>query len=122
VIYYPNNNGINAVGFMMSHKQLLLKNGIVSFDKANVGDELIEDGARDLFMDYKYDEVYQVKVEFIQQETGLQFMLQNVNLPYQLSEKKDVLYKRIEVLRHRTIGAPTLIKQDLDFTLDRITL
>jgi endonuclease G, mitochondrial len=121
IIYYPNSNGLNAVGFMMSHKQLLLKDGTVTFNKTDVKDMLVPTAAHDLFMDYKYDSVYQVKVEFIQQETGLRFMLKNVNLPYQLASKKDVLYKRIEVEKTSKL-AKTAAAQPLDFRLEGITL
>jgi hypothetical protein len=73
-------------------------------------------------MDYKYDDVYQVKVEFIQEQTGLQFMLKNVNLPYQSEEKKDLLYKRIEVMRAEGVSTKSFAKQELDYMLQGITL
>lgn len=122
VIYYPNNNGLNAVGFMMSHKQLLIQDGTVTFDKTKVRKALMARAAEDFFMDYKYDSVYQVKVAFIQQETGLRFMLKNVNQPFQLDEKKDLLYKRIEVRRAEGLLAKSFAKQELDFKIAGITL
>jgi endonuclease G len=124
VIYYPNNRGLNAVGFMMSHTQLLLQDGTVSFRKKAVRESLTGTGTStgNLFMDFKYDSVYQVKVEFIQAVTGLKFMLKNVHLPYQLDEKKSVLYKRIEV-RPGISFAPGKHKEPPpDYKLTRITL
>ena len=38
VVYYPNKRGLNAVGFMMSHTQLLLQDGTITFNKASVKD------------------------------------------------------------------------------------
>jgi endonuclease G len=122
IIYYPNNNGLNAVGFMMSHKQLLLKDGTVTYDKGKVKESRIKEVTEDLFMDYKYDDVYQVKVEFIQQQTGLRFMLKNVHLPYQSDEKKELLYKRIEVMRAEVLTIKSFAKQELDYMLSGITL
>ncbi|MEO8769967.1 MAG: DNA/RNA non-specific endonuclease [Ferruginibacter sp.] len=121
VIYYPNANGLNAVGFMMSHKQLLLQDGTVTFKKSDVKTEMLTKDAEDFFMDYKYDSVYQVKVEFIQQETGLKFMLKNVNLPFQSEEKKDMLYKRIEVMRTEST-TKSFAEQEMDFKILNIQL
>lgn len=122
IIYYPNNNGLNAVGFMMSHKQLLLKEGTVTYDRGKVKESKIKQAASDLFMDYKYDGVYQVKVEFIQQQSGLKFMLKNVQLPYQSEEKKKLIYKRIEVARPAGTGLKSFAKQELNYRLLGITL
>ncbi len=107
---------------MMSHKQLLIQDGTVTFDKTKVRKALMARAAEDFFMDYKYDSVYQVKVAFIQQETGLRFMLKNVNQPFQLDEKKDLLYKRIEVRRAEGLLAKSFAKQELDFKIAGITL
>jgi len=122
IIYYPNDKGLNAVGFMMSHKQLLLKDGTVTYDTNTVKKSRTLPTEADLFMDFKYDNVYQVKVEFIQQQTGLKFMLKNVNLPYQTSEKKDLLYKRIEVMRSAAVSSKKMVEQQLDYKLVGISL
>ena len=119
VIYYPNERGLNAVGFMMSQTQLLLRDGTVTFKKSAV--KSLAAAKDDLFMDYKYDAVYQVKVETIQEKTGLAFMLKNVHLPFQENVKKSILYKRIEVQP----GIAFKRKQStnlLDYQLKSITL
>jgi len=121
VIYYPNANGLNAVGFMMSHKQLILRDGTVTFDKEAVLAGRARAQAEDFFMDYKYDSIYQVKVEFIQQETGLGFMLDNVLLPFHEDAKRDIIYKRIEVARTAT-ARPSLAQADLDYKLEGLVL
>ncbi len=124
VIYYPNNRGLNAVGFMMSHTQLLLQDGTVTFKKSAVRESLTgkKVATGNLFMDYKYDAVYQVRVEFIQEITGLKFMLKNVHLPYQLKEKKSVLYKRIDIHPGMAFVPGKHREPALDYKLKRITL
>ena len=78
--------------------------------------------ADDLFMDYKYDAVYQVRVEFIQEKTGLRFMLNKVHLPYQVKTKTKLLYKRIEVPPARAMAAKKSGAPALDYRLERIIL
>ena len=122
IVYYPNQKGLNAVGFMMSHTQLLLQDGTVTFKKAAVRGAVAAPAADNFFMDYKYDSVYQVRVEFIQEKTGLTFMLNKVHLPYQVNTKKDLLYKRIEVMPNRAIARPKPGEAVLDYKLEGITL
>jgi endonuclease G len=122
IVYYPNQKGLNAVGFMMSHTKLLLQDGTVTFKKEAVRGMAAAQAADDFFMDYKYDSVYQVRVEFIQEKTGLHFMLNKVHLPYQVNTEKDLLYKRIEVLPGRAIAAAKKGEAVLDYTLEGITL
>ncbi|MEP6725975.1 MAG: DNA/RNA non-specific endonuclease [Bacteroidota bacterium] len=122
VVYYRNHKGLNAVGFMMSHTQLLLQDGTVTFKKDAVREMVKPAPTDDFFMDYKYDSVYQVRVEFIQEKTGLKFMLNKVHLPYQVKVKKDLLYKRIEVPAGRAMAAAKSGVAVLDYKLDGITL
>ncbi|MFT3933076.1 MAG: DNA/RNA non-specific endonuclease [Chitinophagaceae bacterium] len=120
VVYYPNKNGLNAAGFMMSQSQLLQQDGTVTSAKSGV--RSIAASTQDLFMDYKYDAVYQVRVELIQKISGLKFMLDNVNLPYQVKTPTDLLFKRIEVPPSRTITPEKTVGPALDYTLEGITL
>jgi endonuclease G len=122
VIYYANAKGMNAVGFMMSHKQLLLKEKTVTFDKSEIKSLSLKKAAENHFMDYKYDAVYQVTLDFIQQETGLTFMLNGVNLPYQKEEKKEIVYSRLEIKRSPALAKITLKEPILDFKLKGIIL
>lgn len=122
IVYYPNQKGLNAVGFMMSHTQLLLQDGTVTFKKAAVREAVAAQPADNFFMDYKYDAVYQVRVEFIQEKTGLHFMLNKVHLPYQVNTEKDLLYKRIEVLPGRAMAAAKKEEAVLDYKLEGIIL
>jgi endonuclease G len=123
VIYYNNSKGLNAVGFMMAHKQLLLDDGTVTYGKSTVrgAHAAATPEQENYFMDYDNSKVYQVKVEFIQQESQLQFMLNNVTLPFQQETKRDLLYKRIDVSRTR--GATrTTTRTDLDYDIQGISL
>ena len=122
IVYYPNEKGLNAVGFMMSQTDLLLQDKTVTFKSTGVKEMIAPLPSEDLFMDYKYDSVYQVRVEFIQEKTGLRFMLNKVHLPYQAVVKTDLLYKRIEVPPSRAIAAKKSGVSALDFQLEGITL
>lgn len=122
VVYYPNDRGLNAVGFMMSQTDLLLHDKTVVFSKAGVRSMMAPSTQDDLFMNYKYDSVYQVRVEFIQEITGLSFMLSKVRLPYQVKTHSNLIYKKIEVPpgRSRSGGMPGT--HPPDFQLEGITL
>ena len=122
VVYYPNANGLNAAGFMMSHKQLLIQDGTVTYNRGVFSAPHMKKAAEDFFNDYDYRSVYQVKVEFIQEQTGLKFMLHNVSLPYQAGDKKEIIYKRIEVERKKAAGARRFASRQLDYRIDGITL
>jgi len=61
-------------------------------------------------------------VEFIQQKTGLRFMLNKVHLPYRVNTRADLLYKRIEVPAARAMAAKKAGHPALDYTLEGITL
>lgn len=120
VVYYANKRGLNAVGFMMSHTQLLLQDGTITFQVPGTKKPAITAPRDDLFMNFKYDAVYQVSVAFIQEKTGLHFMLKHVHLPYQQSVKTAVLYKRIQIQPAAAFTAS--MPAPLDYKLTRIAL
>ncbi|MFN8243466.1 MAG: DNA/RNA non-specific endonuclease [Ferruginibacter sp.] len=123
LVYYPNKNGLNVVGFMMSHKQLLVKDGTVTYTKDNVrGITAVPPEAEELFMDYKYDDVYQVDVKAIIELTGLNFTLKGVKQPFRKKEKKALLLKRIEVTRSFNRDGIPAAPADLDFEVGGISL
>jgi endonuclease G, mitochondrial len=123
VIYYNNSKGLNAVGFMMAHKKLLLDDGTVTYGKSTVRGLRAPVAAdqENYFMDYDNSKIYQVKVEFIQKETDLKFMLNNVTLPFTEETKRDLLYKRIDVSRTRGAARATT-GGDLDYDIQGISL
>lgn len=123
IIYYKGPSGLSAVGFMMSHQDLLLEEGTVTFDKEMVEEKgLVEE---DVFMMFPKATTYQVKVEMIEKLTNLDFHLSGVNLPYQQKDKKEIVYKRIEIERGTERGAEELVHfkdEPLDYHLDGLTL
>lgn len=120
VIYYPSGKGLSAVGFMMSHRQLLKDEGTVRFDPPPA---LLTESAKteDLFNTFLHDAVYQVRVEFIQEVTNLRFYLQHVHLPYQKKDPASIIYRRIEVPPGRSMALSARNPQ-LDYTLEGIQL
>ena len=68
VIYYQNNNTLHRTAFLTSQKNLLEKRRIVK--PSARGEEQIDS---DLFMTFKDAETYQVRVEFIENISGLTF-------------------------------------------------
>jgi len=68
VIYYQSNNTLHRTGFLTSQKNLLEKRRIVK--PAARGEDLT---GSDLFMTFKDAETYQVRVEFIENISGLTF-------------------------------------------------
>ncbi len=122
VIYYKNQKGLSAVGFMMSHKKLLLEDGTVTYKKMMARPHsLMALKDEEYFMDFPKSATYQVSVEFIRQVTKLDFHLKGVALPYQKDANREVIYKRIEVDRIKNL-ALRFHQQPLDFELKGITL
>lgn len=121
VIYYRNRNGLNAVGFMMSHRDLLLQEGTVTFDKGLVEEKAVVEEEPDVFMEFPKSTTYQVKVEQVQQATGLNFRLSGVNLPYQKKDSTEVVYKRIEI-KDKRLEDFSFQKAPLDFQLEGLTM
>ena len=119
VIYYHQENRLNAVGFMMSHRDLLLDEGTVTYDKEEVQErKAIEE---DIFMQFPKATTYQVKVEFIQEVTKLDFDLSGVGLPFKTESPKEIVYKRIEVERKKGIE-DTLQGEPLDYELKGLVI
>ncbi|MFT3823919.1 MAG: DNA/RNA non-specific endonuclease [Chitinophagaceae bacterium] len=92
VIYYLYQDQLNAVGFMMSHKHLLLEADTITFDQSKVRMR-----GPDIFMLFPKASTYQVNIELIQEIAGLQFAAPEAIYPYTSKESTEVIYKRIEV-------------------------
>jgi hypothetical protein len=119
VIYYHQEHRLNAVGFMMSHKELLLDEGTVTYDKDEVHEKKgIEE---DAFMQFPKATTYQVKVELIQQLTKLDFDLAGVRLPFKTETPKEIVYKRIEVERKKGIE-DAFESEPLDYELKGLVI
>jgi endonuclease G len=120
VIYYHHQHQLNAVGFMMSHKQLLLDEGTVTYDREEVQERKgIEE--EDIFMEFPKASTYQVKVELIQQIAKLDFDLGGVHLPFKTDSPKEIVYKRVEIERKKDIEDISAT-EPLDFELKGLTI
>jgi endonuclease G len=120
IIYYKTTRGLQAVGFMMSHKDLLLDEGTVTFDKDQVTEkELIQD---DVFMLFPEAGTYQVQVEQIEKITRLPFHLKGVHLPFTAGGSRQITFKKIEVVRTKGMDEPGFNNELLDFKLEGIKL
>ena len=107
---------------MMSHTKLLLQDGTITFKKKSVREAVSAATADTFFNDFHYDSVYQVRVEFIQEKTGLKFMLNRVHLPFQTAERQDLLYKRIEVPAGPSRSGTETGEATMDYRLEGIIL
>ena len=116
VIYYEGVNGLTCVGFMMSHKKLLLKAKTVVFD-INEVEPFRMPSKDELFMDFEKAGTFQVNVDMVKKICGLGFKTKGVHFPYRDEEALKIVYKRIEVFN--LSSDETLLKKDqpLNFEL-----
>lgn len=121
IIYYRGPEGLSAVGFMMNHEGLLLDEGTVTHDKDQVEVRDLEE-VEEVFMNFPKATTYQVKVELIEKVTKLDFHLSGVALPYQQNDSREIVYKRIEVVRERGLEAASFKEEPLDYKLEGIVL
>ena len=121
VIYYKGVHGLTCVGFMMSHKKLLLKAKTVVFDIKEV-EPLRMPSKEDLFMDFKKAGTFQVSVEMIKKICGLGFKTKGVHFPYQGEEALEILYRRIEVFNLRSAKSDLTKEQPMKFELQGLIL
>lgn len=121
IIYYRNDSGLNAVGFMMSHKDLMLEEGTVTYDRDEV-ERGMEEPEEEVFMRFPKATTYQVKVELIKKVTKLPFHLDGVSLPFKQDAGKEIVYKRIEVERSRSLEVGPFKDEPLDYKLDGLAI
>jgi endonuclease G, mitochondrial len=96
VIYYKTKTGLQAVGFMMSHLNLLLQAATVTYIRSDVTGRSPET-PEDVFMMFPKATTYQVSINFIENITGMKFYKHGVKLPYTDTGSREIIYKRIEV-------------------------
>lgn len=121
VIYYKGSRGLQAVGFMMSHLNLLLEAKTVTYQKGDVLDRSLAP-EEDVFMMFPKATTYQVSVDFIQNITGMKFFTHGVVLPYQSSESREIIYKRVEVPVPRGMEEMQPENGQVEFELGNITI
>lgn len=119
LIHYPIPDGLQAVAFIMSHRELLEYAGTITFDKGAVSAR-----AADIFMQFPKAATYQVRVDLVAELTGLQFRLTGVAQPYTRKESREIVYKRIEVgpAGDRGPSSETEWKFGAEFELEGVTL
>ena len=120
VIYYKGMQGLQAVGFMMSHRDLLLEDGTITYKKSDVSDRSTEVPA-DIFMMFPKATAYQVSVGFIESITKLNFYKLGVQFPYQRKDTREVIYKRIEVAVPRGVEDTSFVNAPIDYDLENIS-
>jgi endonuclease G, mitochondrial len=96
IIYYKTKTGLQAVGFMMSHLNLILHAATVTYNRSDVTDRSVEP-AEDIFMMFPKATTYQVSISFIENITATRFYKHGVKFPYTDTGSREVIYKRIEV-------------------------
>jgi endonuclease G, mitochondrial len=121
VIYYKGVNGLTCVGFIMSHKKLLLKAKTVVFDIKEV-EPLRMPSKEELFMDFKKAGTFQVSVEMIKKICGLGFKTKGVHFPYQNEEAMEIVYERIEVFKLGSSISGLAKDRPLNFELQGLIL
>lgn len=104
VVIYSQNNKLYGVGFIMSQKTLVKQSGLV---KSNRMMEIMSRAMRNIdapaFMDYKHNHPYQVRVELIQQLTGIKFNYRDIIFPYQESRPKELVFDEVDIIRTRSL-------------------
>ena len=121
IIYYEGPGGLSAVGFMMNQERLLLDEGTVTHDKDEVELRDLEE-VEEVFMSFPKATTYQVKVELIEKVTKLNFRLSGVQLPYQQDDSREIVYKRIEIVRERGFEPASFKEEPLDYKLEGLVL
>lgn len=121
VIYYKTVNGLQAVGFMMSHRNLLLEDETITFRKGDVSDRG-EEETEDAFMMFPRATTYQVSIDFIEKMTGIKFFNQEVCFPFQQQGSRELILKRIEVAIPRGMDPGTFIEMPVDYELGNIII
>jgi endonuclease G len=125
VVYRNKKDKLSAVAFIMSQENILREHNFVVDEKQDVrGVKVTRETADvDFFEDFKTGEPYQVRIDFVEQVTGLKFSLNKVVQPYTKKESTKIIYKRVEVpvSREAFIKIP-LKDRPLNFEFERIKL
>ena len=122
VIYYNAVQGLQAVGFMMSHRNLLLEDKTITFDKDEVTRSANEE-LDDVFMMFPKATTYQVSVSFIEKISGIRFFHEGVNFPFKQQSSRELIFKRIEVERPRGMeDEVSFTDSPIDYQLENILI
>lgn len=103
IVVYQKNGKLFALGFLMSHKSLLIKTKLVREIALR---RLTENKGNIYFMDYKHSKPYQVKVELIEEMAGIKLKASKpINKPYKDDRPLETITREINV-RNLQTGIP----------------
>jgi endonuclease G len=122
LVVYPNKrNQLSAVGFLMSQRNLLLKQGFVVEKKREVKEiQRLED---DFFTDFSSGKPYQVSIDFLEKVTGFRFGVSTLHQPYTKIEPTEVIYQRVQVpVKEALNRSPFHLDRPLNFHLEGVAL
>ena len=122
VIVYPNKqNQLSAVAFLMSQRNLLLKQGFVVEKKKDVKE--MRRMEADFFSDFSSGKPYQISIAFLQKVTGFDFGVSALHQPYTKTEATEVIYQRVQVpVKEAMRRSPFHLDKALSFHLQNIAL
>jgi len=122
LIVYPNKqNQLSAVAFLMSQRNLLLKQGFVVEKKRDVRE--MQRLEADYFGDFSSGKPYQVSIPFLQKVTGFDFGVAALHQPYTKTEATEVIYQRVQVpVKEAMRRSPFHLDKPLNFHLQSIAL
>ncbi|RYG29974.1 MAG: hypothetical protein EOO01_37425, partial [Chitinophagaceae bacterium] len=121
VIYYKAVQGLQAVGFMMSHRNLLLEEETITYDKDEVT-RSAEEELKDIFMMFPKATTYQVSIDFIESITGMKFFDEGVIFPFKQKSSRELIFKRIEVERPRGMEPTSFVDSPMEYQLENILI
>jgi endonuclease G, mitochondrial len=122
VIYYKTEEGLQAVGFMMSQRNLLLEDQTITYDKDEVT-RSAEEELKDVFMNFPKATTYQVSVSFIEKVAGIKFFHEGVKFPFKQQGSRELIFKRIEVERPRGMeDEVSFADSPIDYQLENILI
>ena len=125
VVYRNKADKLTTVAFIMSQENILRKYNFVVDQKQDIRGFTVtkEKAAVDFFEDFTTGEPYQVRIDFVEQVTGLKFNLDKVLQPYTKQESTEIIYKRVEVPVSREAFIKMSLKnRPLDFKFESIML
>jgi endonuclease G, mitochondrial len=110
IVMYGKSGKLYALGFMMSHQELMEKSGLIK-PVPVMRAEVTATEDKIYFNDYKHSEPYQVKVEQIEELAGITLMAdQPIIKPFQKDVPIEVLVKDVNV-RFRAPGERRMLSE-----------
>ena len=119
VIVFPTAKGLYSTGFLMSHEQRMIELGMFVPPSISGGMREIGKPAEPAFSDFKYKKVFQVNIDYLEKQTGLNFSWRGVKKIAVPNDKNQV--KKIAKIKDAT-DAQKAQGQTRGFTIPEIQL